>query len=285
MKVRVATTSTGCLDYYDKPHDIDTIRIKIYSDGKEYLDGKTMRAEEFYDILRQNPEWVPKTSQPSVGEVLEYFESLVEQGYDTVFVTTISSALSGTINSIRQAGTLIEDKLKVIVYDTKTVCFSEGYFALEADRLFKEGKSIDEVITYLDFLKNNNTIYFAVDSLIQLVNNGRLTGAKAFLGKLLKIKPILQVEGTGQIVSIEKTRNIKKALSSIADLVKNYTEGKDYFAHILYTGNPTLKTYFLEVLKEELGIENLHEAPATPVVGAHIGPDVIGIGIFIKPEN
>lgn len=283
MKIRVATTSTGCLDYYDKPHNIDTIRIKILSDGKEYLDGKTMRAEEFYDILRENPEWVPKTSQPSVGEVLEYFESLVESGYDTAFVTTISSALSGTINAIRQAATLIEDKLKVTVYDTKTVCFSEGYFALEADRLFNEGKSIEEVIKHLDFLKDNNTIFFAVDSLVQLVNNGRLTGAKAFLGKLLKIKPILQVQGTGEIVSVEKTRNIKKALSKISDLVKDYTQGKDYFAHILYTGNPSLKVFFLETLKNDLGLENLEEAPATPVVGAHIGPDVIGIGIFIKP--
>ncbi|CCV64806.1 DegV family protein, putative fragment [Alteracholeplasma palmae J233] len=181
MDIKVVTTSTGCLDYYSKPHDVDTIRIKIFSDGKEYLDGDTMKAEEFYKILRANPEWVPKTSQPSVGEMVSYFESLADKGYKKAFVTTISSSLSGTINSVTQASLLVSDKIEVTVYDTKTVCFSEGYFALEADRLFKEGKSVEEVIKYLDYMKQNNTIFFAVDSLTQLVNNGRLTGAKAFL--------------------------------------------------------------------------------------------------------
>ncbi|CCV64805.1 DegV family protein, putative fragment [Alteracholeplasma palmae J233] len=69
----------------------------------------------------------------------------------------------------------------------------------------------------------------------------------------------------------------------IADKVKEYTNGRKYFAHILYTGNPSLREYFLEVLDKELNLKDINEAPATPVVGAHIGPDVIGIGIFLEP--
>lgn len=282
MKVKVVTTSTGCLDYYEKPHDIDILRIKIIDDnGKTYLDGDTIKAEEFYDRLRNNPTWVPKTSQPAIGEVVEYFETLITKGYEEVFVTTISGELSGTINSVVQAGEIVKDRLKVTPYDTKTVCFSEGYFALEAERLYSEGKTTAEVISFLDNLKNNNTIFFAVDDLTQLVNNGRLTGAKAFFGKLLKIKPILQVQGSGKILSVEKSRNIKKSIAKIADFVKDYIGSKKYFAHILYAGNPTLKGYFIEVLEAELGIKEIHEAPATPVVGAHIGPDVVGIGVFL----
>lgn len=282
MKIKVATTSTGCLDYYNGENNVDIIRIKLLFDGNELLDGKDITAEEFYTRLRNNPDWVPKTSQPSIGEMVEYFEELIKEGYTDAFITTISSSLSGTYNSIYQASQIVSDRINVIVYDTKTVCFSEGYFALEAERLFKEGKNVQNVIERLDYMKQNNTIFFAVDSLTQLVNNGRLTGAKAFFGKLLKIKPLLEVQGTGEIVAVEKTRNIKKALKLITEKVKKYTKDRKYFAHILYAGNSELRDYFLEILKEELGLEGLYEAPSTPVVGAHIGPDVIGIGIFLE---
>ena len=182
MKVKVASTSTSCLDYYTKPHDIDIIRIKLLDGDKELLDGLDVKADDFFQRLRNEPTWVPKTSQPSLGEILTYLESLVEQGYDELFVTTISKELSGTYNGIIQASQLLEGKLKVTVFDTKTVCFSEGYMALTADRLFKEGKSTEEVIKQLTYMRDHNTIYFAVDDLTQLVNNGRLTGAKAFFG-------------------------------------------------------------------------------------------------------
>ncbi len=281
VKIRVATTSTGCLDYYDKPNDIDIIRIKIIDGAHALLDGDTIKADEFYERLRNNPSWVPKTSQPAIGEVVEYFESLIKDGYEEVFVTTISNELSGTINAIKQAAEIVSDRIKVTVYDTKTVCFSEGYFALEVERLFKEGKKTEDIILHLDRLKENNTIFFAVDDLTQLVNNGRLTGAKAFFGKLLKVKPILQVQGSGKILAVEKTRNFKKSLALIAEYIRTYTAGRKFFAHLLYTGNPVMKEYFKTVLKDELGIEGIHEAPATPVVGAHIGPDVVGIGVFL----
>lgn len=282
MKIKVVSTSSGCLDYYHDIGDIDIIRINLISNGVELKDGIDITASDFYEKLRNEPDWIPKTSQPSIGEVVEYLEDLVKQGFTDVFVTTLSNNLSGTYNSIYQAGQMMKEHINVVVYDTKTVCFSEGYFALEANRLFKSGKSIDEVIAHLDYLKENNTIFFAVDSLTQLVNNGRLTGASAFLGKLLKIKPVLEVQGTGEIVAIEKTRNIKKALKIVTKNVKEYTKGREFFAHILYAGESQLKEFFLEELKKELGLENLYEAPSTPVVGAHIGADVIGIGIFLK---
>jgi DegV family protein with EDD domain len=282
MSVKVASTSTSCLDYYNKPHDIDIIRIKLLDHGKELLDGTEITADDFYARLRKEPSWIPKTSQPSVGDLVTYFEGLAKQGYKEAFVTTLSKELSGTFNSVNQAADLVKDLIKVTAYDTKTVCFSEGYIALEADRLFKEGKSTEEVIERLNYLRDNNTIFFAVDDLTHLYNNGRLSGAQAFFGKLLKIKPILQVQSNGKIVSIEKMRNIKNALKSIAQFVRDYTQGREYYAHIVYAGNPGLKAFFEEVLKEELGLEGLYEAPSTPVVGAHIGPDVVGIGVFLK---
>ncbi len=282
MSTKVASTSTSCLDYYKEPHDVDIIRIKLLDHGKELLDGTEITADDFYARLRKEPSWIPKTSQPAIGELVNYFEELAKKGFKEAFVTTLSKELSGSYNAVKQAAELVKDQIKVTVYDTKTVCFSEGYIALEADRLFKVGKKTEEVIEKLNQLRDNNTIFFAVDDLTQLYNNGRLSGAQAFFGKLLKIKPILQVQGNGKIVSIEKTRNIKNALKSITNHVKEYTKDREFFAHIVYAGNPDLKAYFEEVLQAELGLSGLYEAPSTPVVGAHIGPDVVGIGVFLK---
>jgi len=280
-KVKVVNTSTGCLDFYQGKHDVEILRIKMQLGDKTVIDGDTIKADEFYALMRSDRTLVPKTSQPSPNDVVEYLQTFVDQGYDEIFVCSISGELSGTVNSIRLAADLLADKIKVTAYDTKTVCFNEGFMALEADRLFKEGKTTNEVINYLENLKTRNTIFFAVDDLTQLVNNGRLSGAKAFFGKLLKIKPILQVEGSGKIVAVDKHRNVKKALTLITDNIKTFVDGRSYTANILYAGNPTLKGYFLEILEKELGLVNLYEAPATPVVGAHIGGDVVGIGIFV----
>ncbi|MDY0074271.1 MAG: DegV family protein [Acholeplasmataceae bacterium] len=282
MKRLVIDTSTGGLDYYPFDHHVKMIRIKIFMNDKVYQDGLDLKADQFYALLREQPSLVPKTSQPSVGEIISFFETLYEEGYGSFFVTTIASVLSGTYNALKLAADELKDRMEIRVFDTKTVCFSEGLFALEADKLLQKGKSFDEIEKHLSDMRQKNTIFFAVDSLTHLVNNGRLSGAQAFVGKLLKIKPILQVQESGHIVSIEKIRTIKHALSSIASKVSAYANGRPFDAYILYTGNPKLRDYFVETLREELGLENLYEAPSTPVVGAHIGPDVIGVGIFIK---
>ncbi len=284
MKKRVVIdTSTGGLDYYNEPHDVEILRIKIFLDGIAYTDGKDLKADKFYEILRNQPDLVPKTSQPSAGEVIAYIKQLHdEKGYDEFYVTTLSSKLSGTHNSVVLAAAELAPDINVHVFDTLTVCFAEGLFALEADRMIKAGATFEAIDQKLEEMKKKNTIFFAVDSLRYLVMNGRLSGAAAFVGKMLKIKPILQVQETGQIVSIEKIRNIKSALTMIAGKVKDYVGDHPYEAYILYTGNPSLKAHFEHVLKQELGLENLYAAPNTPVVGAHIGPDVIGIGIFLK---
>lgn len=286
MKKRIVIdTSTGGLDYYPHNHGIDILRIKILINNKEFEDGLTLKAEEFYDMLKSDKNLLPKTSQPSVGEVSELFQKYLNDGVEDIFVVTLSSKMSGTYHSCVLASKEFEDKLNIKVFDSKTVCFSEGVFALEAKRMMDEGMSLDEIEQNLNQMISKNTIFFAVNSLTYLVKNGRLSNAKGYIGKLLNLKPILQVQEIGEIVAIENKRTIKSALESITTKVKSYVKGKPYKAYLIYTGNPTLKLYFINVIKDELGLENLYESPSTPVVGAHVGPDVIGLGIFINDKD
>lgn len=277
----ICTTSTSCLDYMKHNEDVRTIRIKIDMDGVLLADGTEIKAEDFYTKIAEDKHLVPKTSQPSIGELLEFFENISDEGYDEVIVTTISSKLSGTYNGICQCKAMLEDKIKIIPFDTKTVCFNEGAFALEAARLVRENVETDEIIKHLEHMRDNNKIMFAVDSLEYLVKNGRLSGAAGFLGKAFKIKPLLELFDDGTIQAVEKIRSTKKALEGVCDRFLQYTNGHDYYAYIVYTG-PELRDFFVETIKEKLGLENLMESPCSPVVGCHVGGNAIGIGIFLK---
>lgn len=280
----VATTSTGCLDYYESNTDIRVIRIRLNIDGTEYVDGLDMTADQFFDYIRVNRHVLPKTSQPSLGDLLEFFEGLIEEGYEEVFVTTISSKLSGTYNGICQCREILKEKINIIPFDTATVCFNEGMFALKADEMYRAGHTTDEIIQELTYMRENNTIFFVVNSLEYLVKNGRLSGAAGFLGKYMKIKPVLQVKSTGQIEAIDKIRTTNRAIYGLCEHVNEYIQGREYFAYIAYTGVVEYYETFEKALEEICGMKNLSAVKATPVVGCHVGGDIMGVGIFIKKD-
>lgn len=277
----VATTSTSCLDYYDHNHDIRTIRIKIDMDGKLYADGTEMHAKEFFDTLQKNPDLIPKTTQVPIGELLNFFNELYNEGYDEVFVTTISSKLSGSYNGILTCANMLKDKMKIEVYDTKTVCFNEGIFALRASEMIEEGKTFEEIKNELDYLADHNLIMFAVDNLSYLVKNGRLSGAAGFVANVLKIKPLLEVQNNGEIHSIKKIRTIKKALDAVCERAKEYVNDKDYYIYLVSTTQENLE-YLRVGINNTLGKNNLTHVPGSPIVGCHVGPGALGVGIFLK---
>lgn len=280
--IKVVSTSTSCLDncFYDIG-DIDLVRIRIYINKKEYIDGKTIETKDFYNILSKKNNLDIKTSQPPIGELVCYFNDIAKKGYQTAFVTTLSKKLSGSYNTICQVQKQLKDKINIIVYNTNTVCFSEGYFALEAKRLFDRGASIEKVTQHLDFIKKNNTIFFIVGNLKQLIRNGRLSKTKGFLGRLLRIKPILQVNDKGEIVLIEKRITIDKVFASILDKIKKYTANKKFLIHLLTAGYTPFKEKFKTLLKKEFNLKNIVEIPSTPSIGAHIGDNALGVGIII----
>ena len=176
---------------------------------------------------------------------------------------------------------ILEDKIKITIFDTKTVCFPEGKFAIEAAKMTKEGHTTEEIVKRLEEMRTKNRIYFGVDNLKYLVKNGRLSGAAGLVATMLKIKPLLEVQSDGRIVAVEKIRTTKKALERVAEKFVNDTANKDVEAYIVYTGNVELKEFLRKQL-EERGITGLIEVPCSPVVGCHVGPDAIGIGFFEK---
>jgi DegV family protein with EDD domain len=281
-KTAVIAVSTGCLDYLDVPYDnLYIIRCKILINDQTFNDYIDITAERFYDMLNNDKSLMPSSSMPSLGEITETFDQIIEDGYDNVLVITISSALSGTYQTALMARNAYDKPLNISVINTKNAAISEGFISLEALRMIDEGKNLDTIIQTLETLSTSRKQYFMVDNLRLLVKNGRLSGASGFLGSLLKIKPILEVNDEGKIVPFEKVRTQKKALERMVDHVIEDLKSIDNFVITYDTSdNKVGFDYVKSRIDAAYPNNRFYAAPITPVIGCHTGVGTVGIAYF-----
>lgn len=281
-KIAVVATSTGCLDYLDiKKDNLRILRMKIIMGDDSYNDFIEITADKFYSMLNKDKSLVPSSSMPSMGEFLEIIESLEKEGYEEVIVTTISSKLSGTYDVCQMGKKQYKGKLKIHILDTLNAALSEGYISLEALRLIDEGKSTREIIPFLEKLRINRKQYFMVNNLRLFVANGRLSGASGFIGSMFKIKPILQVDDDGRIVSFEKVRTQRKSLTKMVELILNDVKKLKDFIIIYDTSDNTEGFEFVKSeIEKAFPKHKSIEAPITPVIGCHTGVGTVGVAYF-----
>jgi len=281
-KIGIITCSTSGLDYLDGYDDIYIARTTIIMDGEEYFDGKDITPSEFYSRLDSLKE-IPSTAQPSPGQLLDIYEEMKSKGYTDVIYISISEHLSGTYQGVCLSKTYVEG-LNIYPYNSKTASSITGFMAIEARRLAYEGKSVEEILSYLDDLQINDRIFFMVDDLKYLVKNGRLSNASAFLASMLQIKPLLEVGDEGKIQASEKIRTTKKAMNRVVQSFLEATDnGKNQrFTFIFNTEAPD-KIKYVKGKLEEVGFDtsSLIDAPISPAIGCHLGKGVIGIGYII----
>lgn len=282
QKIAVITDVNAGLDYIGYDPEIPTLRSIINFGDKHFIDGTEIRAEEFYKKIATE-DVIPSTSAPTVGEAMELMEKLISEGYTDVIMYSISFQLSSIGQMVETLKSEYQGEINIHVFDTRSATITQGYFALEAKRMAKEGASVNEILEYSNYLRDNNHIFFVVDDLKYLVKNGRLSGAAGFVGSLLKIKPVLELTKDGRIISMEKVKTHRKAMERTIELLTN--EIKDA---------KKVKLYVLHTCREEDAIKlaehmqstcsNLVDVEiqiVTPAVGAHIGTGVIGMGYFI----
>ena len=164
-----------------------------------------------------------------------------------------------------------------------TLSYPQAKMALEAAKMAKEDKSLEEIIEHMEYIRDNHTIWFAVDTLKYLVANGRLSGASGFVGSLLKLKPLLQVSKEGTIDSVEKIRTTYKAANKVVENFLAETEGKDVEPFIIHSHAPERVARVRKmVMDARPDIKEIKDYPLTPVVGAHAGPNIVAMGYIIN---
>lgn len=292
-KRMVACTSTGCLEYAPeryKKYGIEILRVHVHFNGKEYLEGLDLDPVKFYEqleTLKDPKSNLPYTSMPTTEDINALYQKAIDQGCEEIIIVAISSGLGGTYNLIRLIGEDYKDKIKVTVIDSRTVCFVEGLMAVKIAELVEKGLSTDDILKEVAWIKERQQFIGIDGKLDYLIYNGRLKGAKAFMGKMMNICPCIHLDRNGEIVPIASVRTQKKALHRTCEELKAIIGDRsenDYILFHIYTGPSVVKE--LEEIEKEYGIKCNHEAVImSPVSGCHNGPWLAGYGYIPVRKN
>ncbi|MHD0284587.1 DegV family protein [Weissella tructae] len=287
MTLAIVTDSTSYLTEDEvKKFNINVMPIPVIIDNKMYKEGVDFTTDEFYDLLASSAEF-PKTSQPATGEWLELFEQLKADGYDEALVISLSSTISGTVNTVASLENAI-DGFKVHSYDSKLTVRIMGLLVLKAAQMAEAGKSMDEILTVLNQLTPTIDEYFVVDDLQNLARGGRLSNASAILGSMLRVKPILTFDNeSNYIVPFEKVRSMKKALGRAEDLFVQAKEEADYPLHGLVVHGNSLEAgeKFRDAMQEKYPDVPFDLSYFGPVIGTHLGSGAIALAWLREPDS
>ena len=276
--------SNSGIDYIDHPYDIEVFRSVVqYSDKEQYDDYTQISAETFYNRLITDKDAFPRTAFVSLGHMIEVFEEAKAKGYERALVITIAKNLSGLNAAISLASEQVDD-FEVVTYDSVSLSYPEALMALEAAKMFEEGKSLDEVIKRLDFIRDNNHMIFAVETLEFLIKNGRLSKAAGMVANLLSIRPILDLDNEGRVRSLVKGRTAKGARIKMCEMFLEEIKDKNVIPFIVHSNATTdviddLRNRVMEVYPQ---YDNIPAYMLTPVVGAHTGPGTVCLGYIVK---
>ncbi len=277
-RVAVVTDTTHYL-----PRDLVTrlelhqVSLYVTFEGTTEREADITDLADFYTRLSASSE-MPSTSQPSVGDFLSVYEPLLEAGRDIVSIH-LSAGISGTFTAAEQArDQLVErgiDSDRIVVLDSATACAGLGMLAMAAASVARAGGSAAEAAEAARACRRDLKVWFAVDTLEFLRRGGRVGGAAAWLGSTLKIKPILSIES--EILPIERVRTSKRTFERLIEyLTARHDNGCDTF-FIQHIHAPDQAERLVERGREIYGREPEMVSEIGPVIGAHVGPGLLGV--------
>jgi fatty acid kinase fatty acid binding subunit len=229
----------------------------------------------FYDGLR-TAATLPTTSQPSIGDFLAVYEPLAAAGRDVVSIH-ISGGISGTVEAARQAAAeLAGAGGRVEVIDSKLACGALGMVVLAAVAVARAGGDAGAVAARAREAIGATRLWFAVDTLEYLQRGGRIGPAQAWLGGALKIKPILTFDG--EISPVERVRTSGRAFDRMVDYLRSrHDDGADGWV-VQHIQARDVAERLVAAGREIFGREALFVSEIGPVIGAHVGPGLVGVG-------
>ncbi len=289
MKTAIITDSnSGITQNEAKELGIYVVPMPVLIDGELYFEDLTLSQEQFYEKLKGDAG--VSTSQPNPVDVGEIWAKALQQ-YDEIVYIPMSSGLSETCHTLEHfAQTEEQFKGKVFVVDNQRISITQRQSAMDALKLAKEGKSAQEIYNYLMGTKMQSSIYIMVDTLKYLKKGGRCTPAVYLIGTLLKIKPVLQIQGE-KLDQFAKVTTLTKAKSVMINAIKNDFETR--FKDLVAAGKMTLCIAHTENIAEaekfkaELAevfpnVEITFVNPLSLSVSCHIGPGALAIACAVK---
>ena len=261
--------------------DLHVVPLSVLINDKVYVnypDERDIKFADYYDMLRQ--ELMGKTSAANVYDFTNAMEPYLKEGKDVLHIA-FTSGLSGTYNSCRIAAEELREEYpdrKIIVVDSLCAASGGGMLLYKALELKEQGKSFDEIVTWVEENKLHVCHDVTVDDLFHLHRGGRVSKASAVLGTIIKIKPIIHVNDEGKLIVIGKERGRKKALQTLVERMEEKSKGFENDIVMITHGDALEDAEYVKgLIEERFGIHNIMINPLGTVIGSHTGPGVISI--------
>jgi DegV family protein with EDD domain len=276
----VVDTTSYLPDELIARHRIHRVSLYVTLDGEQTRESDITSAEydDFYERLRRSAEGAT-TSQPSVGDFRAVYQPLLAEGREIVSIH-LSAGISGTCDSARQARQQLIDEGKggerIMVFDSRSACGGAGLLALTAAHRAEAGEPGTDVLAAVARAREGLKMWFAIDTLEYLRKGGRIGSAQAWLGSALQIKPILTLEE--EITPVERVRTRRRAFERMVEFARERRRDGARAWVVQHIHDPETARHLVDECRQVFGSDPVFVSEIGPVIGAHIGPGLLGVG-------
>lgn len=255
---------------------------------EEYTDNYTSYDQyvEYYNQLRKGG--VSKTSMLNYAAHLEHFTAMAEAGVTDAIHFTISYALSPTVDVARKAVAEVQEtypNFNCLCVESHTTTIGQGMLVRIACDMRDKGKELQETFDYVETVKHKIQHFIIADSLMYLRRGGRVGSAKAIVGTMLNIKPVLTFTKEGKLEKYKQASGMKTAIKNVVDEYANYTVNKEYpLIYIVHTDNVSMAELLKKSLEEKYGVSPEIRIMG-PIIGTHVGPNSLAYAFISNEER
>lgn len=282
----VSDSNSGITQAQAKELGVTILPMPFFAGDKTYYEDIDLNQEQFYQLLTDNIDI--STSMPLVGNVTDTWDRLLEE-YDEIVHIPMSSGLSGSCETAIMLSQDYDGKVQVV--NNQRISVTQRQSVMDAMELAKLGKNAAEIKEILERDKFESSIYIMVDTLYYLKKGGRITPAAAALGTLLKLKPVLQIQGE-KLDAFAKARTVKQAKNIMIEAMKNDfakrfqdPAGEHIYLEMAYTHDREAAEAFKAEVQEAFPGMEIHMDPLSLSVSCHIGPGALAVACSKKlPE-
>jgi DegV family protein with EDD domain len=277
MAVRVITDSVSDLPASIASElDITVVPANVHFGTQVFKDGVDLTTDQFFERLLNGPDF-PTTSQPSVGEFVDAYSRVAEDA-DAIVSIHVSGKVSGTVNSARQGAERVQVECPIEVLDTQQASMGVGLIAMAAARAAQGGAAVDEVLAVANSATERAQCIALLDTLEFLQKGGRIGKAKALVGTLLKIKPLIMVQD-GEVHDFAKERTRRKAIARLERAADEFAPLTS--ASVMYSTSRDEADALAETLRPLMtGEEDPIVVRFGPALGTYVGPNSLGLVVL-----
>jgi DegV family protein with EDD domain len=276
--LRIVTDGAAdILPGWEKEYGIDIIPVNILFGEKSYLQGVELDNEGFYKLVEENRR-IPKTAQPSPHQFVEFYRKVAQKG-DTILSIHITAKLSGTYDSAIAAAAELKDEFKIIPIDSACGSLGIGLMCREARKLERAGKSVDEIVKYIEAIKSKVLVILTLDTLEYAKMSGRVGTLQAALASALNVKPIAVLK-EGVLNMAERVRTRKAALERVISMGREEHGNKPVYLAVVHARDQKSGQALLDQAKSQFNATETMLGDLSISIAANLGPGTVGLILY-----